>query len=117
MPLRKCCAHHGCRVLLPRGVRFCDYHRIKAVKRKTEKITEYGYKRSHWQEIRKERLIMSGGLCELQLPGCTFEATHVHLHEDLHGDHDRATIDDTKACCLNCSSSIDGGRAHGRTAT
>jgi hypothetical protein len=90
---------------------------MKAVKRKTDKIKQFGYKHAHWQEIRRERLIMCAGFCELQLPGCTVIATHVHLDEKLQGNHDLATIEDTRACCLNCSSSIDGGRSHGRTDT
>lgn len=83
----------------------------KDSERRNTKGTAYGYNRAHWQRIRKQRLTLARGLCELQLPGCTIVATHVHLAPELNGNHDAATLADTQAYCPSCSGAIDAPHA------
>jgi hypothetical protein len=78
---------------------------------RSRKVTAYGYGRANWQRIRKQRLTLAQGLCDLRLPGCTVYATHVHLAPELNGNHDAATLADTQACCPSCSGAVDAPRA------
>jgi hypothetical protein len=87
-------------------------HATTEAARRHRKTKNYGYRRAHWQRIRKLRLIFAGGLCELRLPGCTVYATHVHLDPAFGGNHDAATLADTRACCSSCSGAVDAPRAH-----
>jgi hypothetical protein len=89
----------------------CPTCTAKDSERRNRKATAYGYGRANWQRIRTQRLTLARGLCELQLPGCTTVATHVHLEPELNGNHDAATLADTRACCPSCSGAVDAPRA------
>ena len=79
--------------------------------RRTARIKHHGYSSPNWQHIRTRRHQLAAGQCELQLPGCTTIATHTHLNPTLAGDHRHAQLEDTRACCANCSGAIDAPRA------
>jgi hypothetical protein len=108
----KPCASFGCSRLIPRGLRFCREHEAADRARRDEKRARFGYSRPHWRRLRSQRLMLADGLCELQLPGCSMRATHVHLDPRLAGNHDAAAIDDCRACCASCSGAVDAPRAH-----
>jgi hypothetical protein len=91
--------------------RRCPRHQLAETARRSARIARNGYGRAHWQQLRKLRFGLAGGLCELRLPGCTRVATHVHLDERLGGNHDAATLADCRACCANCSGAIDAPRS------
>lgn len=67
-----------------------------------------GYFGRHWQAIRAARMRLASRLCEYQLPGCTHQATTVHLNPALAGDHHRATLHDTRAACRPCHRLVEG---------
>lgn len=84
--------------------------------RRSRKTVAHGVKRSHFQKLRAQRLVRSGGFCELHVDrDCTTLATTVHLDPRLEGNHDIATIDDVKAACAHCHGVTDGARAHSGT--
>jgi hypothetical protein len=89
----------------------CSVCRTDDITRRNRRNTRYGYGRSHWKQVRVERLARAGHVCELRLPGCTRHASHVHLDPRLQGDHDRATFADVRACCSSCSGAVDAPRA------
>jgi len=91
----------------------CFEHKRLEQNRRNQRVAEYGYSSANWQRVRTRRRILAAGLCELQLPGCTKTATHTHLDPAAKGDHRRATLDQARACCANCSGAIDAPRSIG----
>jgi hypothetical protein len=82
-------------------------------RRRNVKTVAHGVKRSHFRQLREQRLAQAGGFCELHVDrDCKRVATTVHIDASLAGDHDRATIDDCRAACDHCHGVIDGARAH-----
>ena len=109
--LLRVCAAAGCRRTVPKRSTFCAEHAAADERRRATKRKRFGYGRSHWQQLRLQRLALAGGVCELRLPGCTRRATHVHLDPALRGNHDAATLDDCRAACPQCSGAVDAPRA------
>jgi hypothetical protein len=101
-----------CRIVRDGGY-LCEEHKTAEKRRRTEKHVSYGYGSAHWQMIRKARLQLAGYRCELQLPGCTEVATHVHLAPEARGRHFEATLEQTQACCAPCSGAVDAPRSRG----
>lgn len=111
MPLRPClvCGR-------PSPAARCSAHALPVQRaddrRRNAKTVTHGVKRSHFQRLRRERLALARGLCELRVDrGCTTVATTMHLDERLAGDHDRATLDDVRAACAHCHGVTDGRRS------
>ena len=71
----------------------------------------YGHHRTHWRTIRRQRLSLDGYRCTIRLDGCTITATTVDLDPELNGNHDHATIDNTRSACSHCHGHIDGAGA------
>jgi hypothetical protein len=98
-----------------RGARCPEHARPRQLadaKRRNAKTVAHGTKRAPFQRLRKQRLELAGGYCELRVDaGCTLAATSVHLDPSLGGNHDIATIDDVRAACAHCHGVIDGARA------
>jgi hypothetical protein len=88
--------------------------RERSRQRGNPKARAYGYNRKNWQQVRRARLELDGYLCRLRLPGCTLQATHVHLDPELGGNHDVATLADCVSACAQCSGAVDAPRARGR---
>jgi hypothetical protein len=109
MTLRTCAR---CGRITGAGERYCATHQTAENQRQTAKTREYGYRRKHWRTIRKQRLEAAGYVCELQLPGCTTRASHVHLAAEYRGQHDIAELEHTRACCPSCSGAVDAPRSH-----
>jgi hypothetical protein len=90
---------------------YCAAHQPDDNARRNAKTVAHGVKRAHFQRVRREVLAATGGLCELRLPGCTTTATTVHLHPELAGNHDIATVADCDAACAHCHGVTDGRRS------
>ena len=73
----------------------------------------YGHHRKHWRTIRQQRLALDGHRCTIRLPGCTTTATTVDLDPRLNGQHDHATLDNTRSACHHCHGTIDGAGSRG----
>ena len=82
--------------------------------RRQEIAREHGLHSSHWRTLKKERLELARGMCELRLNGCTGKAMTVHLAPALAGDHRTATLSDCRAACLHCHGVVDAPRASRR---
>jgi hypothetical protein len=102
----KVCARHG---LIP--MTGCEICKHADSRRRNQRVKTYGYSSKNWQQIRQARRQISGGYCELKLPGCTQIATHTHLDPRLRGQHQVATVNDAQACCSSCSGAIDAPRS------
>ena len=70
-----------------------------------------GRNTQHWRRLRARRLELTGGLCEVRLPGCTGRAESVHLIGG--GNHATAVLELTQASCLRCHGRLDGGKRGG----
>jgi hypothetical protein len=81
--------------------------------RRHSKQREHGRDTRGWRRLSVERRELAGGLCELKLPGCTTFATTGHLHRELEGRHELATIDDVDAACAHCHGVVDAPNAKG----
>ena len=68
----------------------------------------YGHHRAHWRRIRAARLTLDGHRCQIRLDGCTGTATSVDLDPRLNGQHDLATLDNTRSACAHCHGKTDG---------
>ena len=97
--MKRYCATAGCYELVTSG--HCPTHRRVDQRRRAEKSRLYGYRRSNWRRVRAARLALANFECELKLRGCTGVATHVHLDPLLSGQHDRARLEDARACCAS----------------
>jgi hypothetical protein len=96
---------------------YCARHKPDDNARRNAKTVAHGVKRAHFQQLRPKVIAAAVGLCELRVDaGCTRIATTVHLHEELEGNHDIATIDDCDAACAHCHGVRDGARSKGRAA-
>lgn len=90
----------------------CPTHQAAADARRNAKAAAHGLHRGHWQNLRRQRLELAGGRCELALDEfCTVAATTVHLNPALEGNHDAAAIDDVRAACAHCHGVADAPRA------
>lgn len=79
--------------------------------RRNAKTVAHGVKRSHFQRLRRERIELARGLCEVSVDrDCTRVATSVHLDPRLKGDHDAAMLGDVRAACAHCHGVVDGRR-------
>jgi hypothetical protein len=78
---------------------------------------DHGYADTHWQTIRKQRLLLDGHACTFKYDGCSKRATSVHLDPRCHGNHALATLDNTRSACAHCHGVEDGPRANGYNAT
>lgn len=79
--------------------------------RRNHRRRDHGTSTAHWSMVRVQCLALAGWRCQLRLPGCTKEATTVHLRPELGGDHRSATSDDVTACCAHCHGVVDAPRA------
>lgn len=77
----------------------------------TGKHRLYGTNRAHWRTIRQQRLAIDGHRCTIRLEGCTTTATTVHLDPALNGQHDLATLGNTRSACARCHGTIDANGA------
>jgi hypothetical protein len=111
--IRKACVE--CGRLAVAGSNRCGSHlaefEARDNGRRNAKTVAHGVKRSHFQRLRRERLALARGVCELRLRGCTVRATSVHLDPRLAGDHDRAALGDVRAACAHCHGVVDAKRA------
>ena len=100
MPVLKLCTFPGCsaRVSPPykakQGPR-CDAHTNLAGP------TSGSY---YWKKLRKVVLARDGHRC--RQCGATNDLT-AHLHEDMQGDHTRATLEDCITLCRPCHGRLD----------
>jgi 5-methylcytosine-specific restriction endonuclease McrA len=90
---------------------YCPLHDRQRLLKRQDRDRRYGYGRSHWRRLKKERLALDNYTCRIRLAGCTLRATTVHLHPDLQGNHDIATINDCISACAPCHGAIDAPRA------
>lgn len=79
-----------------------------APRRGPERARAYGYNRRHWQHTRLARLELDNHQCQLRYPGCTHTATTVDLDHELNGNHDQATLENTRSACRHCHATKDG---------
>jgi len=77
----------------------------------------HGYADTHWQTIRKQRLLLDGHACTFRYDGCTRRATSVHLDPRCNGNHALATLDNTRSACAHCHGIEDAPRSNGYDAT
>ena len=71
----------------------------------------YGRSRKHWQVIRLHRLALDGYRCQIRLDGCLMIATTVDLDPAVGGNHDLATLGNTRSACAFCHGKVDGAGA------
>jgi hypothetical protein len=110
-PILRACPKCGVRVAPPD--RYCPIHKAEDNRRRAKKVREYGYGSPHWKRIRAARLALADQICELRIRCNGAKATHVYLDPVLRGEHYRARIEDTRACCAPCSGAVDAPRSHG----
>jgi hypothetical protein len=109
-PVLRACAKCGA-IGVP-GESYCARHLKEERDRRAAKHKAYGYNSAHWRAVRLARLEAANYTCEIQLPGCTGLATHVHLAPSARGRHYEARLEDTQAACAACSGAIDAPRSH-----
>jgi len=73
-------------------------------------VVAYGYNRTHWQQVRKQRLALAGHVCELRINCMGAPATHVHLDPAYRGQHRAARVEHCRVCCASCSGAVDAPR-------
>jgi hypothetical protein len=101
-----------CGRIIPATDRRRPEHARAENSRRAQKAKRNGLKTSHWREVRQARLQLDGGLCTLKLNGCTGYAETVHLAPELGGNHQLATLDNTRSACRHCHGVVDAPRSH-----
>ena len=116
MVMRICAGPVGgpyCGAFIPADKRRCPAHEQGENARRTAKSERNGQRSPHWLAVRKARLFMDAGLCQLKVDEvCTVQADTVHLDPELHGNHLLATVDNTRSACRHCHGVTDAPRAH-----
>ena len=79
--------------------------------RRTAKRKQHGLTLVAWLRLRRRALDRDGNRCQLRYPGCKGNASTVHLHPRLAGDHRLATLPDLMSACDRCHGVIDAPRA------
>lgn len=107
------CSEPGCGILTTgtRCIAHASAHEQADNARRHEKAKALGLHSRHWKQVRRARLAFDGYRCALRRPGCTGEATSVHLDPSLRGNHALATIDNTRSACAHCHGVVDAPRA------
>jgi hypothetical protein len=113
MAVLKPCRTPTCTTLVPLGAARCARHTALHASSRPGRhpSTRHGYGRAHWHRVRRARLALANGQCELRLDGCTHRATTVHLDPRRNADHDHAHLSDCQAACAHCHGVVDGGRS------
>ena len=105
MSLPRSC--HVCGGVHAAGTR-CPVAAAKHEKRRGSSHERYG---SGWASISKAVIERDGGVCQLQLPGCTHRATTAdHIQPRSKGG--TAAMSNLQAACRHCNSSKGAAACH-----